>query len=371
MICDSGHWPRPADLRWHPPHCRHTIGRIEDSSQKNTPEFWKEWAAVGVESSPLYGALATAIAEDDQIRAVTNNTRTGQLPPNMLFGAVHYLLLTGTDDPLRRFYRTLGGDGRPQKAYPEFRAFVLRHQDAIESILEQRAVQTNEVARSSILLPAYDFVTKKSGGPLAIIELGTSAGLNLVFDRYRYSYNPGPTLGSAVSAVNLECLVKGGDLPDIQIPDVAWRRGVDLNPLDVTRQDDALWLQALIWPDQEDRFQRLQAAIAEFKTDPPRLDTGGADSLPQAIAEVPSELALCISHSFMLGQLDEPTRQRLDEVLVTANRQVHRVSFEPDSQRDGWWLNVTTYEKGRRRPVHLADAHFHGAWIRWLEEAVG
>lgn len=337
---------------------------------RNTSDFWKEWAAIAVGSSPLYGVLGASIAEDPQIRAIAGTTSAGQLAPNMLLGAVHYLLLGGANDPLRRFYRTLEGGDPPEEAYPEFRDFVLRFQTDIEPILKQRAVQTNEVARSSVLLAAYHFVAESSGRPLAIIELGTSAGLNLVFDRYHYSYNPGPSLGPPDSAVRLECLVRAGNPPDLSMPHVAWRRGVDLSPLDVTNADDGLWLQALIWPDQVNRFRRLRAAIAEFDTDPPQLVTGGIEALPGLMAEVPPHLTLCISHSFMISQLDESAAHRLDELVLASKRPTYRVAFEPDGDRKGWWLDVTTYQSGRDHSVRLAEAHFHGAWIRWLEEGV-
>jgi len=287
----------------------------------------------------------------------------------MLFGAVHYLLLGGIDHPLHRFYSTVGGEAPPEESYPDFRAFVLEHQAEIVPILKERAVQTNEVARSSILLPGYDHVAQESGRGLAIVELGTSAGLNLVFDRYHYSYDPGPAVGDPTSAVNLECIVEGQALPNIDIPNVGWRLGIDLNPVDVTHEPDARWLQALVWPDQPARFHRLEAAISEFNSDPPRLLTGGLDVLQETIADAPTDLALCVSHSFMRSQLDKATRDRFHDILLAADRTVHRVSFEPAADRASWLLECTTYAQGLSASRRLAEAHYHGAWIRWLGAA--
>lgn len=286
----------------------------------------------------------------------------------MLLGAVHFLLLGGVDHPVRGFYPTLGGKERPENAYPLFREFVLTHQASIIPILEQRLVQTNEVARSSVLLPAYHLVAEEADQELAVIEFGTSAGLNLIFDRYHHTFDPGPSLGPAGSGVHLQCAVRGQGLPDLAMPTVTWRRGLDLNPLDVTNESNARWLEALTWPDEGDRVARLRTAIAEFKTDPPRLDRGGLEQLSTTIADVPADHALCLSHSLMLHQLAPADREAIHEILIEAGRPAYRVAFEFDRDRDGWWLELTMYEGGTCRSTNLAEAHSHGAWIRWVDD---
>jgi hypothetical protein len=125
--------------------------------------------------SPLYAALGAALAGD-------------RAPPNMLFAAVHALLLdTARDDPLAAHYASLTPHPKPpEDAFSAFKAFCRKHEDAIAALLARRAVSTNEVGRSACLMPAYARVAALAGEPLRIVEVGASAGLNLLWDRYAY-----------------------------------------------------------------------------------------------------------------------------------------------------------------------------------------
>ncbi|MCX6021060.1 MAG: DUF2332 domain-containing protein, partial [Chloroflexi bacterium] len=163
------------------------------------------------------------------------------------------------------FYRSVAGsavqDGDPA---PAFRAFCLEHRSAIIELIAVKLVQTNEVRRCSYLLPSFAFIQQQAGGrPLALIEVGASAGLNLLFDRYAYQYGQGPVWGVQDSPVTVACAVQNTapPLPET-MPAVAWRRGIDLNPINATDPDAAHWLRALVWPEHPERAAMLERALA-------------------------------------------------------------------------------------------------------------
>jgi hypothetical protein len=215
-------------------------------------------------SSPLYERLSRAIAQDSELLALAAECRKDERIPNLLFAAIHYLLLTGSSHPLARFYKSLGGsfDGR-ENPYPEFRSFCLRHDEQIRQLISVRMVQTNEVGRCAALMPA--FVTASKIVPdqsLYLVDLGASAGLNLFWDHYGYTYGDHLKGGDRYSPVQIKCSLKGTTVPPLpaSFPGVAGRVGLDLTPLDVRASEDALWLRALIWPEHEIRADLLRRA---------------------------------------------------------------------------------------------------------------
>lgn len=215
----------------------------------------------------LYRALCRGIQHDRELLAMAARAPVTQPPPNLLFAAAHYLLLAGEEHALRAWYPDLAPDssrgavGSPDSAFDPFRAFCLAHRTRIEGLIETRLTQTNVVQRCSALLPAFARVSQEGEvagedpAPLALIEIGPSAGLNLFWDRFHYRYDDGATWGASESRVVVECALRGKvGLPPLpaEIP-VAWRRGVDLHPVDIRDPDAVLWLRALVWPDHPGR----------------------------------------------------------------------------------------------------------------------
>src|SRR5205085_663655 len=172
----------------------------------------------------------------------------------------------------------------------------------IRHLISTRLVQTNEVQRSACLVPAFARVAHQAQGrPLALVEIGASAGLNLLWDRYGYDYGDGRRYGEARSPVRIACNVHGDRRPPIPalLPPVAWRVGLDLNPVDVCEPEAALWLQALVWPEHNRRAALLQRAMEVARRDPPTLIAGDAlDLLPAMLPTVPHDMALCVVHTF-------------------------------------------------------------------------
>jgi hypothetical protein len=316
--------------------------------------------------SKLYAQLSERILEDPELLEIAARAPAGQPPANLFFGAVHYLLLGGVSHPLARLYPSLnGGRDVGEDPYPAFRAFCLANAGAIDDVIQRRTVQTNEVARSSALQRGFAVVAARTGLPLALLEVGASAGLNLIGDRYRYTYGK-IELGDPASEVLIDSRLRGGLKPPLGIAPVAWRIGIDRNPIDAGDADQVLWLRALVWPDQPWRADLLLAAMRAALVDPPRVVRGDAiELLPGVLAQAPPGAALCVYSSFVLYQLGPPEAQRLAGVLAEAGRQrpLHRLALESDSV-DRPYLDLYGPDEERTR---LAAAHQHGEWLEWLD----
>ncbi|MEV4542617.1 DUF2332 domain-containing protein [Micromonospora echinaurantiaca] len=239
--------------------------------------------------SPAYERLSHAVSRDAELLALADTLPPNKRQPNLLFGVV----------------RLLGGPVHDPAAFHDF---TLANWPAIEAELRARAVQTNEPGRCAVLLPVLAALPQ----PLALIEVGASAGLCLYPDRYAYRYGDhrlGP--GDPV----LDCALTGTAPPERR-PEVVWRAGLDLNPLDVTDPADVAWLDALIWPEHEHRRARLRAAAAVAAADPPLLARGDlVDDLPALAARAPVGATLVVFHTSVLYQVPAPRRAAFAEVV--------------------------------------------------------
>jgi hypothetical protein len=240
--------------------------------------------------SPTYERLSLAVSRDDEILARLDTLPPPKRQPNLLFGVVR--LLDGpVDDPVA------------------FREFVVTNWAAVEAEMVTRATQTNEVGRCALLLPVLAALPQ----PLALLEVGASAGLGLYPDRYTYRYgekvvgSDGPVLDCAAA----------GLVPPPRRPEVVWRAGLDLNPLDVTNPEDVAWLEALIWPEHTHRRARLRAAAAVAAADPPLLVRGDlVDDLPALVDRAPAGATLVVFHTSVLYQVPAPRRAAFVELVT-------------------------------------------------------
>jgi hypothetical protein len=160
--------------------------------------------------APLYAAIGAGIAEDSELLAIAANATPGQSHPDLMLAAAHYLLARADGHPLARFYPTLTAAPAPAaRSFPLFRRFCLERRDQLTGIISARLVQTNEVRRCCYLLPAIILAGQLAGTPIALIEAGTSAGLDLGIDRYAYDYGTGRILGNQRSPLTLPCRLRG------------------------------------------------------------------------------------------------------------------------------------------------------------------
>jgi hypothetical protein len=328
--------------------------------------------------APFYDRLARGIARDPELLSIAAHARSGQQAPNLLLAAVHYLLLRGADHPLGAFYPSVAHLAAvpPGDPVPAFRAFCRDHCDALIELVSTGLVQTNEPQRCTVLLPAFATVARLTGGtPLALIEVGSSAGLNLLFDRYGYDYGAGRSAGDPDAPVRFTCELRGAVLPPIPagMPLVATRVGIDLHPTHAADPQATLWLRALVWPEHPERAALLQEVLTLAQHEPPALIAGDAlTALPQAVAEAPTDASLCVFHIATLAHFPPEARERFRALIPALARQrdLFWMSSEGsgDAGRRGQHLTIlTVFQRGRRAERQLAYSHPHGAWLEWLD----
>ena len=346
-----------------------------EREQALAAQFERFAALEGRGTSPLYERLALGVAGDGDLLALAARGRPEQPAPNLLFAAVHLLLLAGARDELAAFYPSVTPAPEQGDPFPAFRRFCRDHADAITATLRERRVQTNVVERCGLLLPAFAMIAGRSGGqPLHLVEAGASAGLNLLWDRYRIDYGGGREWGEPASPVRIETELRGEREPPLPetMPAVAARTGIDLNPIDVRDADAVRWLRALVWPEEREQLRRLDAAVALARRDPPTVLQGDAlDLLPGVLAQAPPDETLCVYHTHTLNQFSAEARARFAALLadVGATRDLYWLSSEYRPAPGGDLrptLTLVAFEDGKREERALAFCDHHGRWLEWL-----
>jgi hypothetical protein len=246
--------------------------------------------------SPLYDEICRAIVEDPWTLEFLGRLPPIKQQPNLLLAAV------------RRICGTAGG-------WPEFRMLLRNHSVEVAAVMMERSTQTNEPARCATLLPVLAALPQ----PIALLEVGASAGLCLMPDRYGYAYGDhrvAPTsVGRFASPVFACSASDNTPLPET-MPVIVWRVGLDLNPVDVNDEDQVAWLETLVWPEEVDRLANLRAALAIAKEHRPLVVRGDLRTdLPALAEQAPEDATLVIFHSAVLAYLERPDRLRFRESL--------------------------------------------------------
>lgn len=335
--------------------------------------------------APLYAAMSAAIArEPDLYRLLLHAPPTQQMPV-LLFASIHALLLDDPSHELAQWYPNLTVDHRAptdRSLLPTLKRFIAAHAETFEQLLATRTTQTNEVGRCSILLPALGLLAAEVG-PLGHLDVGASGGLNLLFDRYTYRYrSPDGQVTSlgAPSDVVLTTGTKGSVPVPMEMPTITTRCGVDQHPIDVTDDGEANWLEACVWPDQTERFDRLVAAIEIARADPPELLAGDAvRSLAAAVDRVGAAAHPVVTNSWVLNYLTPDSRRAylaeldrlgaerdLSWIYAEAPALIPELPNAPDPvDTHRTVLSMVRWRNGERSVDHLATCHPHGFWIHW------
>jgi hypothetical protein len=323
--------------------------------------------------SPLYVSLASRLAQDAELLEIAARAWQKDALPNLFFAAVHFLLLKGEHHQLAAFYPSLNNTSRHYDfVYPYFRSFVLEHKDEIDKIITTHSVQTNEVGRCAVLVPAFELVDRQDRNqPISMIEIGSSAGLTLLWDRYHYRYGENLQCGNPNSPVRIECQLHGEKRPPVrdQLPKITSRIGIDLNPVDLNDAESVQWLRALVWPEHLKRASQLELAIQLARGDPPRVVSGNAlELLPSLIDGVPVDDRLCIYHSFTLSLAGGEPKERLERLLAKASekRGFSHISLEWAANSVTPILSLASLTGGERTQRVLAKCSAHGEWLEWL-----
>lgn len=300
--------------------------------------------------SPLYEAIAETVARHDELVRFIVSLPEGKRQPNLILGAVRHVC--GTPDSPGHFVQ-----------------LVRQHETHIRSVILARNTQTNEPARCATLLPLLALLPQ----PLALLEVGASAGLCLLPDRYGYKYGHKCILPDAEGATRIPifpCQTNDETPTPSALPKVIWRLGIDLNPVDLTDADDVAWLETLVWPGQERRVERLHAAIAVAQADPPTVVQGDLlRDLPRYVAEAPADATLVVFHTAVLAYLSQSDRDRFASIVRETG--AVWISNEAPSVLPPIAAKLTTETPHNRfllaldgEPVALTGPH--GQSIHWL-----
>lgn len=295
--------------------------------------------------SPFYDELWRRLADEPLVDGLVEEYRWDT--PLRLVGGLHYLVLAGRaswDDVCH--------------ALVEEREFLRRY-------VAEQGVQTNEVQRCWMLLPCFlEAARRLDAADFDLLEIGPSAGLNLVWDRYGYRYANG-TWGDAAATITLsgeERAPVPAELLELS-PRVRSRVGIDLAPIDATSAEGALLLRSFVWPDMTDRLARLDRAIELLRSEPPRIVEGDVvERLPELLD---GDAPLLVFETIALIYVPKDGQRRVDAALAEAGE--HRplaVVRTPPHQPDYSVLELQVWPGGRREVVAHAD--FHGAWLDWL-----
>jgi hypothetical protein len=313
----------------------------------STAENYRAFAREARGRSPGYERLATEAAADASLLAFLDSLPRARQQPNLLFAAACYLL------------------GEPADV-AALRALVADRDTELRAVMLARRTQTNEAARCATLLPLLAMLPQ----PLALLEVGASAGLTLLPDRYSYDYAGYRVTGGDAGAPVIACDPHGPVPLPRRVPEVAWRAGLDLNPLDVTSDDDVRWLECLVWPGEADRRERLRLAVETARRDPPPVYRGDLlTDVPALVRQAPGGATLVIFHSAVLAYVPRAGRDEfgrtvrsLDATWISneAPGVVAGVPVSAAARRDGYFV----LRRDGGAPIALTDGH--GTWLQWL-----
>ena len=337
--------------------------------------LWQWWAeSIHSGYSPLYQAIGRSVARDGELLALVQESPPEAHLPLVLMAAVHDVLLGGLDHPLADVYAGRS-DADP---VPLFRDLCLSRRPEILGLMAHRRVQTNEVGRCLLLGPALASVAGTMGRPLHLVDVGSSAGLNLCCDRYLLDYGPAGRTGPPDAAVHLRCDVRSGTPPvEEWLGPFGSRVGIDLHPPDLRDPDDARWLLACVWPGT-DRLERARAAIEGAKADPPRVVRGDAvEVLPAVLEAIAPDGVVCVLTTWSYSYFSIDQRREFVRLLEAAGERRPVAWIAGDAAGvlgppgllgpgEDDVLALTVFDGGRAEPTLLARVHPHGFWMEWL-----
>jgi hypothetical protein len=319
---------------------------------------YREFSQHAAGESPCFENWAREVADDPELLAWLGRLPRLKQQPNLVFAAARW---HGVPAPGR---------------YAALRESLLGDDGAIQGTIEARSTQTNEVGRLATLVPVLARIEAEEGRPLALLEAGSSAGLCLYPDAYRYRWHSDRGELTAGSGPELTCRVSGtAPLPG-RSPRIAWRHGIDLNPLDVGDVEAMAWLETLVWPEQEERRRRLVTAIDVARSlGPPQLERGDlVEELPRMVEQAGAHGPVVVFHSAAVAYLAAPARARFVELMrsLVAAGDCRWVSNEAPQVLPAIADATPPMPTGRPwfllgldgRPV--AWAHGHGAGLAWL-----
>ena len=343
-------------------HLVHTLrsqGRFCAASGSTMYDELFELVADNVEAGGVFATILSG-HEDDPAR---------QAVPLRLLGGLHRLALDGRAPALRRWYPSTGGTWDAETAWPEIVLTARDQMDQLRAALDQPP-QTNEVGRSAVLIGGLLCIGRQFDLPVRLFEIGTSAGLNLRADQYRYRY-PGGQWGPAVSPVTIDDAWHGG-LPPEGAVRIVERHGYDIAPIDVTTSDGEMTVLSYVWPDQSARLERLRGAIAVARDVPARLQRQTAADAVAGMTLADGALTVLwhsITWQYLSADERAAIRDGVDALAGQADARSPLAHLTLEPARDGPGAPIKFLVRARSWPGGelqiLGECHPHGPPVNW------
>jgi len=348
--------------------------------------------AIGQGRSLVYEALSKAIPSNDELLDLLMHTPSDQRRPSLLFASVNCILAAHPDSELASYYPIHGGR-RPvdDNLISTFAAFCAEHSDGLGRLLRTGSTQTNEIRRCAALRLALGYIGEQWNGPVALVEVGASAGLNLQFDQYSYQIGNQATGSEADSSVLISCELRGeASAGQLQrpVPEVTSRLGIDMQPVQLSDPTARAWLEAFIWPEDVNGLATLRGAmeLALSAGIPPVVPGDAAVDTVRLLADLPGSEPIVVftasllsylsarSRAAFLGQLDEIAQNRpvawaFTETpgLVAATSVSVPALHGPLAKRNTVYLvGVSMRARGRQDDTLIALAD---PYLRWVAPA--
>lgn len=300
----------------------------------------------------------------------------GSVPALRLQAALHHLVLSGRAPELATFYPSAGGTRPPDGVWPVAREALTEHAGWVGERL-RRTVQTNEPGRAAVLFSALLWLAHCHSLPVRLLEIGASAGLNLLADRFCYVVE-GAVLGEPTSPVRFSDPWRPP--PDVDLAEAAGRlriverEGCDPAPLDPCDPDDRLTVLSYIWPDERERLERTRAALELAASDPPRVVPLPAQEwLPRALAERDDGRLIVIWQSVVRQYMEPEGWEAIERACrrAVASRSgppVVWLRMESGAEHlSGFQLTMTVDAQEPERL--LARCGAHGPPVSWVSSA--
>jgi hypothetical protein len=332
------------------------------------------WGPFEFNTSPLYRALGPWVADDPELLELLTERTPGQQPTNLFFAALHYLVLEQTEHPLASFFPSVAGEAAeaPADARPAFEDFCATHLDQLATLVRTRLVQTNVLKRSAALRLALTVIAEQVEA-VHLIEVGSSAGIHLLQDRWRYRLNDSALFGDLSSSVEIATTWRGtAPPPDLDaVPQVIDALGIDLHPVDLRSVDERRWLRALVWPENTREAHDLGVALEVVAANPPRLISGDAIELGEHLdTDLPADEPRVIFHAATLAHVPADRRDAFTQALAAMGRSAPAFIVSLEGARPGeprlesadpyHLLTVAGPDGGTR---HIAFVEGHGDWM--------
>lgn len=352
-----------------------------ENEREQVAGWWRAFAETQCRGySPLYERICLAVAADDEVIDILRDAPPAGRQPNVLLAAVHDLVLRGVDHPLADVYRSRRDAADAGELFCDL---TKRERSEVARLLATRRTNTNECGRSAVLVPALRWAATKVGEPIALLDGGASAGLNLHLDGYLLDYGEAGRTGPPDALVRVECTVTGAAPIETTAPRIVDRIGLDRAPVDLDDDADVRWLLACTWPDTG-RLERTRAAIAQARGAGHEVVKGDlVDDLAAVADRLRVDVPLCVTTTWVMAYLRREAREAFVAELasLSASRPVVWIRGEgagvvddmpPDIDRSLFGdlepsvLAATVFRDGEAASIDtLGACHPHGSVLQW------